>query len=150
MAKKPNVQPHARQDTSRQSIIATQHTVAGPIPSAQEFQRYDQILPGAADRILTMAEENQRRRHESETITDKANQRLAEANALAVEAGARASDCANEEARRGQWMAFTIVLLFLGCSVGLAIAGREITASVLGGGVLVAIVTTFLKRRSGK
>ncbi len=128
--------------------IAAQQTItSGPIPSAAEIERYEAVLPGAADRILSMAEGNQARRHQSESSTDASNQMLASANAQAVLAGARASDAASAEARRSQWMAFTIVILFLAASVGLAWNGKEITASVLGGGVLVAIVTSFLKTR---
>lgn len=31
---------------------------SGPLPSAAEFSRYEQVLPGAADRILSMAEQS--------------------------------------------------------------------------------------------
>ena len=127
--------------------IAQQTITTGPIPSAQEFEYYERILPGAADRILRMAEANQVRRHESESMTDTSNRILAMANAEAVMASARASDDAGKEAARSQWMAYSIVILFLICSVTLALLGKEITASMLGGGVLVALVTTFLKKK---
>lgn len=43
----------------------------GPIPSAGELKRYEDILPGAADRILTMAENQaaHRQKLEAEAIT---------------------------------------------------------------------------------
>jgi uncharacterized membrane protein len=127
--------------------MAAQQTITtGPLPSAQEFEYYEQVLPGAANRILTMAEANQNRRHQSETLNDETNRILAVANAKAVEAGARSSDRASDAATRSQWMAFAITIVFLGCSVGLALLGKEVVASVLGGGVLVTLVTTFLRK----
>jgi uncharacterized membrane protein len=117
------------------------------LPSARELQGYDAVSPGAADRIIAMAERNQERRHESERMNDESNRLIAQANSEAVLASARSSDAEVAEIRRGQWMAYSIVLLFIGCSVGLALAGKEIAASVIGGGVLVALVTTFLKRK---
>lgn len=36
-------------------IVQTQ--VSGPLPAASEFSAYEETLPGSADRILTMAEE---------------------------------------------------------------------------------------------
>lgn len=40
----------------------------GPLPAPQDFHEYDKILPGAAERIMRMAEEEQRIRK-----TDKRN-----------------------------------------------------------------------------
>lgn len=135
--------PQAQQRASEFSRRA-----ARSILTAQEFERLEQLLPGATERVLKMAEENQRRRLASEEGIDKANQRLAAANAEAVEASARASDAANSEAARAQWMAYSIVWLFLLASFALAWQGREIAASVLGGGVLLAMVVSFLKRKA--
>ncbi len=84
-----------------------------------------------------MAEGNQARRHESERMNDESNRLIAQANAEAVFASARSSDAEIAEVKRSQWMAYSIVLLFLGCSVALAVLDKEIAASVLGGGVLL-------------
>lgn len=32
---------------------------SGPLPDAESFRKYEQVLPGAADRILTMSEKEQ-------------------------------------------------------------------------------------------
>jgi uncharacterized membrane protein len=45
-------------------MISERHS--GPLPSAREFGRYDVVLPGAGDRILGMAESEQRHRQELE------------------------------------------------------------------------------------
>jgi uncharacterized membrane protein len=39
---------------------------AGPLPPAAEFARYDQALPGAAERILALAEKETLSRHKAE------------------------------------------------------------------------------------
>ncbi len=36
---------------------------AGPIPDAEEFAKYDLVVPGAANRLLTMAEKEQAHGH---------------------------------------------------------------------------------------
>jgi uncharacterized membrane protein len=49
----------------QQAVFETTTTIEhrGPIPSSDEFGRYEKILPGSADRILKMAEKEQDHRH---------------------------------------------------------------------------------------
>ncbi|MDR1100263.1 MAG: DUF2335 domain-containing protein [Treponema sp.] len=37
---------------------------SGPLPTSREFQGYEQVLPGAADRILAIAEKESEHRHD--------------------------------------------------------------------------------------
>lgn len=39
---------------------------SGPLPPATEFERYDAVLPGSAERILAMAEKEATHRHGAE------------------------------------------------------------------------------------
>lgn len=55
-------QPLDREDTK---IIAARKFYSGPIPDPLTLQQYEQVLPGSADRILTMAEKEQSTRHEN-------------------------------------------------------------------------------------
>ncbi|MHB8129171.1 MAG: DUF2335 domain-containing protein [Mobilitalea sp.] len=41
-------------------------TYEGPLPPASEFERYERVCPGAADRILSMAENEEAHRHRTE------------------------------------------------------------------------------------
>jgi uncharacterized membrane protein len=50
------------QTTSSQSLLYSQ----GPLPTSGEFHGYEQTLPGAADRILTIAEKESDHRHDIE------------------------------------------------------------------------------------
>jgi len=38
----------------------------GPLPTSKEFNGYEQAMPGAANRILTMAEQETEHRHKNE------------------------------------------------------------------------------------
>jgi uncharacterized membrane protein len=49
--------------TSSQSLM-----YSGPLPPSKELENYNQTLPGAADRILTIAEKESEHRH---SIEDK-------------------------------------------------------------------------------
>ena len=58
----PSQSDSQRIELSRTSVEYT----TGPIPSPDAFQQYDEILPGAADRILEMAEKQSDHRMEWE------------------------------------------------------------------------------------
>jgi uncharacterized membrane protein len=54
--------------TVEQLTITQQATAfSGPLPPPESLAEYEQISPGFADRIVTMAEKEQIHRHESET-----------------------------------------------------------------------------------
>jgi len=56
---------HQRQ---QQAVMASRQEIrSGPLPSQQEFDGYERTLPGAAERILSMAELEQRRSHKLAT-----------------------------------------------------------------------------------
>ena len=83
--------PPATPATSIEGQVEIAHSVSvsGPLPPPEFFRAYEDTLPGAADRILAMAERQQEHRQSQESI------RLNMNNALV---------------RRGQWMAFLIVI----------------------------------------
>ncbi|WP_404377720.1 DUF2335 domain-containing protein [Vreelandella aquamarina] len=116
-------------------------TYSGPLPPSSEMERYETITPGAADRILAMAEQQQRHRHNQESKENEANARIADSNI-------RIQDASIKEVRRGQWMGFVLGLAFLGVTTLLGLNGHEIAASVLGLGGVAAVATVFIKVRS--
>lgn len=89
-----------------QRALIAQHTqlsYRGPLPPASEIERFEQVLPGAADRLLKMAEGNAgHRQHLEKTV---------------VEGNVKAQ-------ARGQWFAFTLALLVLAVGCWLLIEGR--------------------------
>ncbi|MFD1548208.1 DUF2335 domain-containing protein [Levilactobacillus fuyuanensis] len=73
LEKAPN--PEQKQEIEQQIVAVTQVRMSvreslfsGPLPSPDQFLKYNQVLPGAADRILTMAEKQMAHR---QSIEDK-------------------------------------------------------------------------------
>ncbi|WP_081195373.1 DUF2335 domain-containing protein [Halomonas sp. BC1] len=127
--------------SNNQSIIAQQLTYSGPLPPSAEMEKYERISPGAADRILAMAEKEQAHRHEQEEKENAVNSRIAESNI-------RSQDASISEIKRGQWMAYSLGLIFLGITVMLGLSGHEVAASTLGLGGVAAVATVFIKVRN--
>lgn len=62
-----------KQSTQNKPLQKQQHTsiqaaqfYSGPLPPAEQLRQYEEICPGAADRILSMAENENRHRHQKE------------------------------------------------------------------------------------
>ena len=82
----------------------------GPLPPPSSFGEYEKVLPGSAERILRMAEDERAGRHE----WDEA-----------------ALDGALKENARGQYLGTILSIIFAGVAVVLAKFYRELTASAL-------------------
>jgi uncharacterized membrane protein len=67
--------------------------VSGPLPVSSEFAGYEKTLPGAAERILSNAEQESKTRRENETLLVKSTVKME---------------------KRGQLLAFIVQLLSLG------------------------------------
>ncbi|MEX0686735.1 MAG: DUF2335 domain-containing protein [Balneolales bacterium] len=60
MSKKKNSRtPEKRKPLTSSSIQSIEQRYSGPIPPASDFERYNHTLPGAANRILQMSENQQ-------------------------------------------------------------------------------------------
>lgn len=84
-----NARDSARGVTStRQVITHIQGSVfQGPLPPPETLQGYENILPGAADRIIMMAEKNQAHRHSLEARVIPAgiiSERIAQASGFVL------------------------------------------------------------------
>lgn len=44
---------------------------SGPLPKPEDLAKYEQVIPGAAERIIKMAEREMQHRHEYETRSSK-------------------------------------------------------------------------------
>lgn len=85
-------------------LIAGAASFSGPIPPPNILESYEHILPGSADRIIIMAEEQARHRQrlEKDIIT---------------------SNITNE--RSGMWLAFILTLLFMSFGAYLILNNKE-------------------------
>lgn len=119
-------------DAEKRAVIiqaVKQELFSGPIPHPELLKGYEDVKQGFAERIVAMAEEQQKHRFECER--NMVNGTIS-------------------ESKRGQWMAFAIAILFLIASVALGLYGHDWLAGVIGGGTLVALVTVFITNRPSK
>ncbi len=119
MSKRSNNQPPAIQQAVS---VSTTKIVSGPLPSPEVLIQYNQAVSGAAERIIAMAEH------------DSAHLQTMEKMSMAAY---------YNERRLGQILGFSIGVLSITASVFLAMYGHEITASVIGGGTVVGLVSIF-------
>ena len=109
---------------------------AGPLPPPEILQGYEQACPGAANRIIEMAESQGGHRRQMEKA--------------AMEAQVEGMHRQFDEARLGQIFAFCVSGLFL-ISGTIAVAfGHPIPGSIFGTMGLSGIVGTFIQGRQGK
>ena len=106
-----------------QISVTKQELFSGPMPHPDILQKYNDIVPGAAERILIMVEKQSIHRQELEKM---------------------ALQSRINDSRRGI-NAGTIVSLAAMCVSGiLAFTGHETTAAILVGGNLVSLAGTFI------
>lgn len=121
----PNTVPRVSDGVGHQVEIAHHVEVSsGPLPPPSMLQAYEDIVPGAAERILSMAENQLAHRHHQESVRLSADVKLES---------------------RGQWMALGMVVTALALGGGLIAVGESAAgvATILGaaagiGGVFVA------------
>jgi len=97
------------------------------------MERLEQIVPGAAGRIITMAEKAQAASHEA---TQRAHER-----AVQIEADE------HSENMTALWMAFAICLVFSIGGVVLVLQGFEKIGAALICTTLLGVVGSFLSRK---
>jgi uncharacterized membrane protein len=119
----PNNNPQLQNRSSQGQISITQHTYSGIIPDADSLAKYEKACPGAADRIITMAEEQLRHRHELEKLV---------------------TESSVNDGRRGVVFAFILGFTTIICGTAIAILGHNITGTIFGGVGLASIIGTFI------
>lgn len=102
---------------------------SGPLPPPSMYKGYEEVLPGSAERILTMAEKEQEHR-----ITW-------ESKALHV---------MEREVFLGQWFGLGIALCCIIAAVFLAASGYQWVASILVGVSAVGLVGRFITKRNSQ
>jgi uncharacterized membrane protein len=95
----------------------------GPLPPPASLRTFNEIVPGAAERILAVFEKQAEHRMRMETTVVTGRDR---------------------NMRRGQVFAFLVALSFLGGALYCAVLGYPTLAGVIAGSTLVSIVGAFL------
>lgn len=112
----------------KQELRVTMTRFQGPIPSPDALAAYESLQPGAADRMIAMAEREQQHRFDMERI---------EAQAPFI------------AARRGQLLGFLIAAIVIGCSLVMVLTGHEVTGGILGALDLIGLATLFVMSGAG-
>lgn len=119
------VRPEKRNEAARVVGMILQKSHSGPLPAPEDLAHYEEICPGAADRIISMAEQNMDHRQGLE------------ATLVAREYGLRT---------RGQWMALVALFAMLSVIAFTFWLEQPIAGSVLGSATLIAVTGMFLRR----
>lgn len=117
-----------------ESIAAKFQQYSGPLPLPEQLNGYEEIQEGFAERILAMAENEQRQRHSMEERLLSAE---IEHNRFVTEQDAK-------DTQRGQWLGFTIGTVALFCGTYAAISGAQTAGSLIGSGGVIGLVTAFI------
>ena len=122
--------------TAQAGIIATQTTWRGPLPDPVSLESYKRLVPDAPERILAMAEDEARTRREQMQKDHESINRTKEQDVLAYHAGVK----------RGQWMAFGILIVTIAGAVYCAAIGNTSVAITLAGVGLANIAAQFISK----
>jgi uncharacterized membrane protein len=122
-AKQPAQQPNQPESPLAQVTAAQFQAYSGPLPAPEDLQRYDEILPGGAERIFAAFERQSEHRQALEKAVTSAN--------------IRAQD-------RGPWLGFIVALVFFAGSIFLITNGYGVAGTILGTTDLVGLVGVFV------
>ena len=108
----------------------------GPLPRPRDFAEYDSVLPGAAERILRMAEQEQSHRHSMEKEEARQYGQYLDSDIKVI--------------FRGQWFAFILISALIAGSVLLLSQGKNIAALVaFSTAIGTALATHIMGRKNG-
>jgi uncharacterized membrane protein len=136
----PQFQPMSNnspdQHKSNAVVLRQSQSFSGPLPPPEMLRKFDEVVPGAAERIIKMAEEQSAHRKDLE------------------------KKVIESDISRSKWwqvLGFVIAIVGLIASAYIAIYGNAIAGSVLGVGTLASLVGVFMygatirsKERIGK
>jgi len=114
-------------EKAKATHLASSAFYSGPLPLPAHWAQYEAILPGAAERILSMAEKTQTHIQEIEKVSLK------------------------EEVKylnKGQNIACVVCGSAFLLTAFLAMNGHDVVAGIVVGSTLVALATTFIKGSS--
>lgn len=122
----PAITPELRGDQSQLPGLEAYWEWRGPLPPPAAIKGYNDASPGMGDAILEAFVEEGKHRRQQEALRDRADHELA---------------------RRGQWLAFGVVIVVIVAAIVLAVTDHEWPAVAVVGIGVTGIVTTFVVGR---
>ncbi len=110
-------------ENAKRKIIAQFASYSGPIAHPALVKEYEALLPGAAERILAMAEAEGQHRRQQET---------------------KVIDCEVKCKTTGLWLGFLIGLVAVAGSCAVAIFSSPVAGAALGIGSIASLVGVFV------
>ena len=105
------------------SLSVESRSYRGPLPRPEDLAEYEKTVPGAAERIIAMAERQAEHRQALERVV--------------VEGGAR-------NAHQGLWLGFIISLVVLGLGTTLVLTGHEVVGATVMALDVVSLAGVFV------
>lgn len=126
MSQAPTVRNERPQAVRQQTLNASLEISQSPWPPPDLIERYEEKLPGSAERLIRLVEQEAEHR------------RALESKQLRSEI---------IETHVGQWMAFIVALFTIGIGAYAALHGAEWTGSIIGSGGVIGLTTVFIYGR---
>lgn len=117
----------------------------GPLPAPEDLQRYEALTPGAAERIIRLAEDESAHRRRLE---DRASAANVSAQAEQVTIVGYQTRAVFRSDAIGQAAGFIVSLACIAGAVYLALNGREWVAGVLAAIPTAAVIQAFFVKRT--
>lgn len=114
----------------KQSVEITESKhFSGPLPPPEELAKYDRVVPGAAERIISMAESEMRHRHKNE---DKLSRGVVCTAVLSI------------------IFAFIVAFSLVGLAAYVAYMGNGAAAATIAVGSIAGVIGSFLYKSKNK
>ena len=123
MAKNEAFPQNNNENSNRGVILTKQELFSGPLPHPDILARFNVVVPGSAEIIIQMAENQS-------------------AHRIEIEKKVINSDIGNS--KRGQIFGFVVAILGLLSSFVLVLKGYQVVGTILGGATLVSLVGVFV------
>lgn len=123
MSKSRNNVSRTNVQEQSQELIIAQQVHSGPLPHPEILRGYDSIIPGAAERILRMAETQSEHRQSIEK---------------------QVIDTQTKNSKHGVWIAAVLCLSTLIAGVVLVLMDKEIPGTIFGVSGLLSVVGVFI------
>lgn len=122
----------AKQEIVKKVTAVQTQSYKGPIPQPEMLAQYEQICPGFADRIMSLAE----REAASRQMLEKKNLEIAEKDVKD----------ARSETERGQWLSFVITITAFATAVICAYLKQPWVGSIIGGTTLISVISIIMRK----
>lgn len=121
----------------------------GPLPAVQDLVGYNQLVPGAAERIIAMAERQQQHVIESQRKQLELQHEELEVQRDQQQQNREVIRASEKITKRNQWFAFLVVLVAFAFAGYLVHMGQTIGGIALFVGEISALLALFLRGDKG-